>query len=139
LLAFPLFVNTMPPMKKVIISAVFLTVALGVFATSIHAMSSKPKEKVPFEETAGYKKIDLRLRDGWQSSNDNNVFECILKTTEKADAKQKEALQNAGFKTRTFIGKIVTGSMKRGDLYTVANLDFVEAIELAVPLSLKKK
>ena len=81
----------------------------------------------------------MNLRNSWQDSKDDAVLECLLKTSTRPTEDQKEALAKAGFKARTFIGKIITGSVKRGNLKAVANRDFVEAMEASTPLSLKKK
>lgn len=126
-------------MKKIILLT-FIALVTATFTTpTSDAMSSKPKNEVPFEETAGWNKIDLRLREAWKTSKDNKTLECIIKTTVKTTSVQKDELSKAGFKSRTFIGKIATGSVKREDLSDVANLDFMESMELSTPMTLKVK
>lgn len=122
----------------IMIILVFSTVPGGSVAMSKH-----PKENQSPEESVGWKKLDLRLREAWkeatQSGDDGRVFECLLKTKSRATGADREKLKAAGFKYRTFIGQIVTGSVAAKDLPAVSNLDTVEAMELAVPLSLKKQ
>jgi len=94
-----------------------------------------------FSETAGYKKIDLRLREAWSTSvkedGGNKILQCIMKTKSRISDSEKERLKSAGYKFRTVIGRIITGSLKAKDVPGVSNLDFVVAMELSTPMSLK--
>lgn len=121
---------------------IMITLAFLMAGGSAIAMSKHPKENQSPEESVGWNKLDLRLREAWReatrSGDDGRVFECLLKTKSRATGADKKRLKAAGFKYRTFIGQIATGSVAAKDLPAVSNLETVEAMELAVPLSLKK-
>ena len=106
-------------------------------------MAKKHPESINFEESPGWNKIDLRMKTAWKEAESegkrSKTLECIIKTEKKPDKDGREALKQAGFMARTFIGRIVTGSVAVGELPTVANLEMVQVMELAVPMSLKKK
>jgi len=126
---------------SLLISAAFILLATS--PSTCPAMAKKPVNTIPFEESPGWKKIDLRMKTAWKEAESagkrSKMLECIIKTEEKPDKDGRELLKRAGFKTRTFIGRIVTGSVAAGDLPMVANLEMVEIMELAAPMSLKKK
>ncbi|MBT3182543.1 MAG: hypothetical protein HN337_08570 [Deltaproteobacteria bacterium] len=94
-----------------------------------------------FSESGGYKKIDLRLREAWKTSmkdgDGNRTLQCIMKTRSRISDSEQKQLKSSGYKFRTIIGRIITGTLKAKDLPTVANLDFVIAMELSTPMSLK--
>lgn len=134
------------PMGKISIFCILTSFALIIpapsFGTSnIHAFAKPPGQEKPFQETDGWEKIDLRLREAWTTSVKENRrdanLECTMKTKTKISGSEREKLLSAGFKYRTVIGTIVTGSLLVRDLPRVSNLDFVQAMELAVPMSLK--
>jgi hypothetical protein len=137
-------------MKAKLLALCLVTLSVGLInicpgiCPKAHASAAKPAAAGnSFEKTEGYQKIDLRLREAWKNAlaegRGDGLLECILKTSSRVTSEYKTALNAAGFRARTAIGKIVTGSVKAKDVPAVANLDFVEAIELAVPMSLKKK
>jgi len=131
------------PLFTILVACAFLLLAIFPKHSGTFAMSKAPQKESAFKDSDGWNKADLRLRQAWLESgekgNRDRQLECILKTKERMSAEQKKEITEAGFKYRTLIGKIVTGSMKAKDLPAVANLEFVQAMELAIPMSLKNK
>ena len=129
--------------SKYLIAVICVCALVATFTQSKLLASSKSPEKVSFEETEGWKKIDLRLREAWldatKKGDKKRKLECIAKTKKRVSADDKAILKNAGFTHRTVIGRIVTGSLNVKDLPDVANLELIEAMELATPMTLKKK
>lgn len=134
-------------MKNLTVFGVILACALAplffnTMGNGAIAMSKAPDKASTFKDSKGWNKIDLRLRQAWLESEEKGEgdahLECILKASSKITDDEKMALSDAGFKYRTVIGQIVTGGLKAKDLPSVANLEFVQAMELAVPLSLKR-
>jgi len=123
--------------------ATFALTTIAITPNDANALTKKPSELHPFNETAGWKKIDLRLREAWidamAKNDDSKYFECIMKAFHPMSKDEKEQLGGAGFKARNTIGAIATGRLMAKDLPEVANLDFVQAMELAVPMTLKPK
>ena len=64
-------------------------------------------------------------------------LECIVKTKAPLSPDDKVVLTSAGFVVRSVIGNIATGSLAADNLPSVAALNFIEAMELAAPMSLK--
>ena len=130
---------------KTILSLLVSTalVIIAIPPSICHGMAKKHSEAIKFEESPGWNKIDLRMKTAWKEAESegkrSKMLECIIKIDEKPDKDGREALKQAGFAARTFIGRIVTGSVAVGELPTVANLEMVQVMELAVPMSLKKK
>jgi len=107
--------------------------------TDAFASSKRPAAAKDFESTPGYEKIDLRLREAWRESpSSKKPLECILKASERLSEDDKAALAAAGFSARTVVGTIATGNLAVRDVPEVSNLPFVQVMELAVPMSLKK-
>ena len=78
--------------------------------------------------------------EAWRSKPTSaKTIECILKARDRIGEEDKGMLAAAGFNARTVIGKIVTGNLEVRDVPEVANLPFVQVMELAVPMSLKKQ
>ena len=81
------------------------------------------------------------MKTAWKEAESegkrSKMLECIIKTEESPDKNGRNTLKNAGFKGRTFIGRIITGSVAVKNLPDVANLEMVKVMELAVPMSLK--
>lgn len=124
---------------------VLIMAALAIsFASSSEAFSRRPKKDTNFEGSPAWEKLDLRMRQAWKESiseggDKDKVLECIMKAENRPSPDDKAALAAAGFKGRTFAGRIITGSVKAKDVPEVAGLSFITAMELAVPLELKKK
>jgi hypothetical protein len=124
-----------------LVAAVLLVACslMALAATSSFASAAKPKKVEAFEASPGYEKMDLRLREAWRENpTSKQSAECILKARDRISEDDNAALAAAGFKTRTLIGSIATGSLSMRDVPDVANLPFVQVMELAVPMSLKK-
>lgn len=118
---------------------IFSSALILNFSIDAEAMSKAPSPQ-KFEDTTGWKKIDLRAKEAYRTylgTGKNQTIDAIIKTKEKPSKAQKDQLKNSGFMARTFIGKIITGSIDMQDLSKMANLDFVEVIEMSVPMSLK--
>ena len=95
-----------------------------------------------FEGSPAWQKLDLRLREAWRVSSQekkgDRTLECLLKAAHALSAEERASLSSAGFAARTFMGTIVSGSLTARRVPDVAALPFVSAMELAVPLELKK-
>jgi len=122
----------------------FVAVLAAVSFTSYSALSGAkhPKGDGDFAKSKAYKKLDLRLAESWRSfakrgANPDQVLECLVKVKARPTDAQRAALSAAGFNYRTVVGAIVTGNLKARSVPEVARLDFVEAMEQAVPLNLK--
>lgn len=81
----------------------------------------------------------MAWRDSIAAGNKKVQFECLMKTTSPLTEDDKVILKDSGFKLRTVIGQIITGSVEAAKLPSVANLPLVQAMELAAPMSIKKK
>lgn len=125
----------------ILVIAVFLAAQASIHAVHFDAQASskRPAAAKDFESTPGYKKIDLRLREAWKERpSSRKALECILKARERITEDDKAALAAAGFNPRTVVGTIATGNLAVRDVPDVSNLPFVQVMELAVPMSLKK-
>jgi hypothetical protein len=86
----------------------------------------------------GWDKLDLRSKQFVENNSNNGATaEVIIKTTEPINNSHKKAFKKTGFQYRTVINNIVTGSIPFDKISKVAGLEFVEIIELAVPLNPK--
>ncbi len=105
------------------------------------AMSKKVAPPKLFEGTQAWDKMDLRAREAYREAVEKKDgarrFECMLKTTHRMSADEEALLKGAGYERRSVIGDIVTGSVTAAHLQSVAELPFVQAMELAVPLQFK--
>lgn len=125
----------------ILVIAVLCIASASIHATSfdVQAGSKRPASAENYESSPGYEKIDLRLREAWKERpSSKKSLECILKARERMTEDDKAALAAAGFKARTVVGSIATGSLAVRDVPDVSNLPFVQVMELAVPMSLKK-
>jgi hypothetical protein len=116
--------------------------AVSIIAGSAFAGAKHPKGDEDFAKSKAYKKLDLRLAESWRSyakggADPDRMLECLVKVKQRPTDAQRAALQAAGFDYRTVVGSIVTGNLKARSVPEVARLDFVEAMEQAVPLNLK--
>lgn len=96
-----------------------------------------------FESSPAFQKLDLRARQAWQEwrtqgGASGQSFECMLKASHPLTEDDKRLLAAAGFRPRTVVGAIVTGSVAPERVPEVASLSWVTVMELAVPMSLKK-
>ncbi len=132
----------MNTLRIVLLVAAILAAQAFILTASFDAPASskRPAAAEAFESTPGYEKIDLRLREAWKERpSSKKALECILKARERLSEDDKAALAAAGFNSRTVVGTIATGNMAVRDVPDVSNLPFVQVMELAVPMSLKKK
>jgi len=123
------------------VAAVFAAQA-STFISSGDALASakRPAKAQNFESTPGYEKLDLRLREAWREKpSGKDLLECILKARDRMGEADQAALAAAGFNARTVVGTIATGNLRVRDVPDVANLPFVQVMELAVPMSLKNE
>jgi len=128
---------------------VLVALILASLSFTQFCAAKKTEKKTPppsstyttFKSSAGWQKLDLRFRNAWEDAtvkgDSRRSFECLLKTKTKPSTDEIRQLSDAGFTSRSVIGKIMTGSIKTSDVPEVAALPFVQAMELAVPLSPK--
>lgn len=113
-----------------------LSVVLMMTFVACH-VSNRPS----FKNSKDWGKLDGRLKIEYQKvtskGGDEKPLECIIKTKSALRKKDKQKLLNSGFNYKSIIGRIITGSIAAKDLTSLAALDFVEAVELAVPLTQK--
>lgn len=132
-------------MKKVISLAVLICLILcGV---SFARQAPDNKFKAPF---AGWQKLDAQSKILWKDIVGIEV-EVFIRTNVPVEKRQKEVLENVGFKYRSVIpylppveakgkkpGSIVTGTIPAYALKDLAGLPFVDVIEGAVQVTTKK-
>jgi len=103
---------------------------------------SQTEELTTFKTTEEWNKLDGRFKMAFDKALSENEkdkeFECLIKTSTKPTEDEKTTLKNAGYMYRSVSGKILTGYVKMNDVPSVAKLEFVKVMELAVPLSPKK-
>lgn len=96
---------------------------------------------VGFEGSDAWRKADLRLREAWRNATEegrsDQRIECLIKAAGPISEGERKALERTGFAARSVAGAIASGDLAAGDLPRVAALSFVEALELAAPMSLK--
>ena len=121
-------------MKKLLLIG---TVLAFTFVAAAHAA-----EKLDFEKSPNFKKLDGRARMAWiagmKNGGDKKELDCLIKVAAKMTPEQKSKLVGAGYKPGTIIDTIVTGKAPVNKVPAIAALDFVKALELAVPLNLKE-
>lgn len=119
-------------MKKLI----YIFIAVLMSSSIAHA------QEFSFQKSSDYSKLDLRARNAWldamRSGDEDRNLKCMLKVTERMSQDQKNKLASAGFEPTTIIQTIVTGQARANKIPKIAALDFVQIIELAMPLDLKK-
>ena len=135
----------MKPTKLIL--SIFLMISVALIAASsvpirdAQAFARAPEKESKFEESPAWQKLDLRMREAWRDANKKGRrkkrLECLLKTKGTISADERSLLEGAGFAPRSVIGNIVTGNVQVRHVPQVAELDFVEAMELAVPMSIK--
>ena len=132
-------------MKTIHIIIIVLIVTTAAFAAPFAAKSfasaKTPEKTANFKGSPAWNKLDLRMRQAWEESVEKGDLkknlECIIKTSARITSKEEALLKGSGFRPRSVIGRIITGSVNVGDLSQTANLGFVQAMELAVPMRLK--
>lgn len=126
-------------MKKIISFIIILNLGLFISCASKH---STPESMASFKSSSSWNKLDGRFKQAWTEAVENNdedrLFEVLLKTARPLSPEEKETLNTAGLAARVVIGRIVTGSVKAEDVPAVADLSFVQTMELAAPMTLKK-
>lgn len=99
-------------------------------------------QQYDFERSPHFQKLDGRARTAWvgamQAGDKKRDMSCIIKVRERLDQNRKNRLSAAGFRPGTIIQTIVTGSIAAEKVPSLAALDFVQAVELAVPLNIKR-
>jgi hypothetical protein len=110
--------------------SVFLLAIAGFFiASTCHATDAAFN---------GWDKLDLRAKQFVENkSNEGKTAEIIIKTTKPVRHAQKKTFKKVGFEYKSIINNIVTGSIAWNKLKALANVKFVERIELAVPVGPK--
>ena len=130
-------------MKTSHVCALLLSAFLFAFAAVSFASASAPSPAKDFENSPAWAKLDLRAREAWRqgvkSGESGAALEGFIKPPRQATADDKALLAQAGFAARTTAGSILTGSVSAKNVPAVASLDFVQAMELAVPLSTKQR
>ncbi len=127
-----------------IIIVAFLVISAALvpqFTANSFASAKSPEKTADFKGSPAWNKLDLRMRQAWEESvakgELKKSLECIIKTNSRATKKEEALLKASGFRARSVIGRIITGSVNVGDLPQTANLKFISAMELAVPMMLK--
>lgn len=124
---------------KQVFTIILVFILVNSFAACCNTCPASAYAKGGFEASPAWGKLDIRFQDAWKEANQKKTrsrsFECMLRLTGTPLPREKEALAGAGFKARSFIKKIVTGSVAARDVPAVAELPFVEVMELAVPVT----
>jgi len=123
-------------MKKYLILISVVLITLSCSAKQI-SMSEAPSKEL------NTKKVDLRLRSAYERAkkegNWSKEFKCLAKLNQNATSNALKKLKKNGFKVGIKARTIVTGIVTAGKLPQVVDLSEVKYLELAVPLSQKKK
>jgi hypothetical protein len=113
-----------------------------VFALVVAAAQLAHAQQHDFERSPNYQKLDGRARMAWvnamRAGDKKRELSCLIKVRERLNQKQKNRLTGAGFKPGTIIQTIVTGRIAAEKVPSLAGLDFVKVVELAVPLDIKR-
>lgn len=131
-------------MKLRLLFAAILCICFSyIISPLVHASARAPaKNAESFEASPGWAKIDLRSREAWrnaiESGDSKKQLDCLMKTKVLPSKDELAVLKSAGFVYRTAVGTIITGNVAAEDLSAIANLEFVQAIELSVPMSIKR-
>ena len=130
-----------------LILSIFLMISVALVAAhtvqeqDAHAFARAPEKETRFEGSPGWQKLDLRMREAWREAHEKGrrkkKLECLMKTKTRVSKDERSLLEGAGFNPRSVIGTIITGNVQVRHVPQVAGLDFVEAMELAVPMSIK--
>jgi hypothetical protein len=145
---FPLAIYNPRPMKPInLILSIFLMISVALVAAhtvqerDAQAFARAPEKEASFEGSPEWQKLDLRMREAWREAQEKGrrkkQLECLIKTKKRVSKDERSLLEVAGFAPRSVIGTIITGSVQVRHVPQVAGLDFVEAMELAVPMSIK--
>jgi len=134
------------PMKNKSNILIVVAVLLCSLAVALNAAgsASHPGKSEDFKGSPVYDKLDLRFKQAWEESiakggDPDKSLECMMKLAAKPTDDERALLSAAGFKSRTVVGTIVTGNLAAKSVPEVAALPFVQAMELAVPMSIKKR
>ena len=123
------------------ISGAYVAATTPVSPRSAHAFARAPEKGAEFEGSPAWQKLDLRMREAWLDAHKKGRrkkrLECLLKTKARVSADERSLLEGAGFAPRSVIGDIITGNVQVRYVPAVAGLEFVQAMELAVPMSFK--
>ncbi len=134
-------------MKKIFCITIVFSFSFLLLLNSCAKKSSKttPLQKsdlAAFKTTKEWDKLDGRFKMAYEKAISENEkdkkFECFVKTISKPTEDEKNLLKDAGFIHRSTSENILTGSIKMEDVPSVARLEFVKTMELAVPLSPKR-
>ncbi len=113
-----------------------------VFTLIIGATQLALAQQYDFERSPNFQKLDGRARTAWlnamRAGDRKRDLSCIIKVRERLDQKEKNRLAGTGFRPGTIIQTIVTGSIEAEKVPSLAALEFVQVVELAVPLDIKK-
>ena len=130
-------------MKKSAICFALLAVVLctNCYASSPPNRLSKGgaavQEVAPFD---GWNKLDLRSRNIYKDDPASKEWaDVIIKVTGTLKPKQMKQLEKAGFRPGAVMNIIMTGKIQMARLADLVGLSFVEYVEAAMPLGLKKK
>ena len=93
-----------------------------------------------FGTPCGIEKLDPLLRYELLKLQDSNQLDMeldiILSTRNELNRTEIEALREEGANVRSVIGKIITCSARAKDIFDIAELEFVENLEISKPLKL---
>ena len=93
-----------------------------------------------FGTPCGIEKLDPLLRYELLKLQDSNQLDMeldiILSTRNELNGTEIEALREEGANVRSVIGEIITCSARAKDIFDIAELEFVENLEISKPLKL---
>jgi hypothetical protein len=125
--------------KPVYINDTYLYVSSAESAVKL-AQRMEVVQMNSFGTPEGVKKLDpllryelLKLQD---SSQLDMELDIIIATKDELNETERETLREKGANIRSVIGKIITCSARAKDIFEIAELEFVERIEISKPLKL---
>lgn len=124
---------------QTILLPLILCTLLASSWTAGAASKDLPRQKstaeASFETSKAWTKLGTSLQQAWQAAekaNDmNRSFQCFVRIRSPYSQGDQDFLQGAGFNVQVFAGTIARGSVSAAALPRVANLYFVEHIDLS--------
>jgi hypothetical protein len=88
-----------------------------------------------FQNSRAWNKLGASLQQAWlaakKAGDMDRSFKAFARVRAPADPGDQDFLQSKGFNVRVWAGSIARGDVKASDLEGVANLPFVDSINLA--------
>lgn len=112
-----------------------VVIALVMMAAAGTAYAKSASDAGGFQNSRAWSKLGSSLQQAWlaakKSGDMSRSFKAFARVRAPADTGDQSFLQSNGFNVRVWAGSIARGDVKASDLEAVANLPFVDSINLA--------